>query len=498
MFQRREREKTAARRVRGLAAGARSSGHVSPADRTKGRESYVRRRGRAARRVSLGFVVLAALSMAALFSAPSSLASTEGHAYSSPSVHRARAAGSSPSNSARASRSTSRPVTSMSPTRPTTGSRSSPPPAPSWRPGATECSTGPKSARYATRRRPARRGTGGRSGQFINPTGVAVDNSGGPNDGAVYIADTGNGYGPGGLSIILKFSPEGVYLGRINGEDTPGGPFDGLPWNGAIAIDGNGNLFVTTSQRVMKFDAEDNEYVGGSEWLKNGVFSIAVNQGGSKLMVTGYVPSGNEGNYIVNANGTAPGPDFNTCGRLRGEQHLRPGDEPLPHRCRQRGLRGHPDQRTGSSAFRIEQPRLSRGDRGQHDDGRRVRHGLGTVAGQCVRAAGRPGGSDRSGERSERTTATLVGRDARPKRRRRRHRLPLRATSSTPNTRKSSPTPARTTSSKTSAPRCPARNRLHTPGRRPYPGKSPASRLTPHTATGWLRKTRSTPMPAES
>ena len=131
---------------------------------------------------------------------------------------------------------------------------------------------------------------GAAPGQFINPTGVAVDNSGGPQRTAqVYIADTGNGYGPGGLFHHSQVQPRGrlIWGPGSNGEDTPGGPFDGLPWNGAIAIDGNGNLFVTTSQRVMKLDAEDNEYVGGSEWLKNGVFSIAVNQGGSKLMVTG-------------------------------------------------------------------------------------------------------------------------------------------------------------------------------------------------------------------
>ena len=118
---------TAALCVRGLAAGAQSSGHFGPADGTK-RERELRETPRKGTAPSpLGFVVLAALSMIVLFSAPSSLASTEGHAYSfSFGTSGSGQLDSSPPNSARASRSTSRPVTLTSPTRPTTGSRSSP------------------------------------------------------------------------------------------------------------------------------------------------------------------------------------------------------------------------------------------------------------------------------------------------------------------------------------------------------------------------------------
>jgi NHL repeat len=155
---------------------------------------------------------------------------------------------------------------------------------------------------------------GAAPGQFENPTALAVDNSGGPNDGDVYVADTGNAYGAAGVGDVLKFTSTGVYLSKIDGEDTPGGAFGGLPWNGAIAVDAQGFLYVTTGGRILKFDNTlSNEYVGGSEWTSDGLFSLGVNSTGAKLMATGYVPSGNESSYLVNTNGTAPGPALG-CG----------------------------------------------------------------------------------------------------------------------------------------------------------------------------------------
>lgn len=126
-------------------------------------------------------------------------------------------------------------------------------------------------------------GTG--PGQFRQPTGIAVDNSGGPNDGDVYIADGGTAYGPIDHGAILKFGPNGNFLARIDGSETFGGVFGDVPWNGAVSIDQNGFLWVTAG-RLMKFgnDAE-NEFIPGSEWSQSGIRSVTANEVGTRLLV---------------------------------------------------------------------------------------------------------------------------------------------------------------------------------------------------------------------
>lgn len=85
-------------------------------------------------------------------------------------------------------------------------------------------------------------GTG--PGQFIRPTAIAVDNSGGPNDGIVYVADTNSFLQPGGRNRVFKFSPVGAYLGEIDGSDSPGGVFKALPARSAVVVDGQGFVWV--------------------------------------------------------------------------------------------------------------------------------------------------------------------------------------------------------------------------------------------------------------
>lgn len=139
--------------------------------------------------------------------------------------------------------------------------------------------------------------------QFRFPGGIAVDNSSGPNKGDVYVADVGCWCGEG-RNEILKFSPNGAYLGSINGEETPGGVFHGLsPYN--LDVDGNGFVWVAENERIMRFSNQaNNAYVGGSEWhvwatsqYTGGpeaipAFNIAATPDGSAVYVTSYYLGG--------------------------------------------------------------------------------------------------------------------------------------------------------------------------------------------------------------
>ena len=126
-------------------------------------------------------------------------------------------------------------------------------------------------------------GTG--PGQFRNPSGIAVDNSGGVNSRDVYVADGGTGGGPAEHGAILKFGPNGNFLARIDGSETFGGVFADVPWNGAVSVDQSGFVWVTAG-RLMKLgnDAE-NEFVPGSEWSQTGIRSVTANGASTRLLV---------------------------------------------------------------------------------------------------------------------------------------------------------------------------------------------------------------------
>ncbi len=97
--------------------------------------------------------------------------------------------------------STSQAVTSTSPTPATTGSRSSTPTATSCAPSVGASTTAPPRPRSAPpAARPASPAPA--PGQFDAPRFVAVDNSGGPSDGDVYVGDTAT-------DLIQKFDSDG-------------------------------------------------------------------------------------------------------------------------------------------------------------------------------------------------------------------------------------------------------------------------------------------------
>jgi hypothetical protein len=161
---------------------------------------------------------------------------------------------------------------------------------------------------------------GAQPGQFAHPTDIAVDNSAGPNAGDVYVADTDH-------QDVLKFDSDGSFLGRINGSDTPGGIFVSLPSEGAVAVDGNGFLWIAPRTtlgggRIMKFSNDsESEYVGGSEWTQAAEnFAIAPNSTGTKLLLDGFQE--NPATFIVGSTGSDPGEPIGCGGRFNGSVEI--------------------------------------------------------------------------------------------------------------------------------------------------------------------------------
>ncbi|MGN6815148.1 MAG: hypothetical protein ACTHK3_03570 [Solirubrobacterales bacterium] len=106
------------------------------------------------------------------------------------------------------------------------------------------------------------RGSG--NGQFIRPSGVAVDSS-----GNVWVVDTGNGR-------VEKFNSKGEFLCKFGSGGTGTGQFSW--WEGAgIAADASGDVWVADSQnaRLQKIGPSC-EYLGqlGSRGSGNGQFSF--------------------------------------------------------------------------------------------------------------------------------------------------------------------------------------------------------------------------------
>jgi phosphodiesterase/alkaline phosphatase D-like protein len=147
-------------------------------------------------------------------------------------------------------------------------------------------------------------------GQFSDPSGIAVDNSNGPNAGDVYVVDGNNPNGPGLNDRITKFSSGGSYLGELDASTSPGGAFQALPFNGAVTVDGSGTVWVTdASQRVLKFSNQtNNAYVVGSQWSSGQAGAIGVNAAGTKVYL---IPTCCYGQaQVFEGDGSNPGNSF--------------------------------------------------------------------------------------------------------------------------------------------------------------------------------------------
>jgi NHL repeat len=104
--------------------------------------------------------------------------------------------------------------------------------------------------------------------RMVTPTFVAVDNSGGPSDGAVYVGDLGSG-AAGSLipPIVAKFTPEGTYISSNDGSAS-GGKL-GANGTDGIAVDAVGNLYIANipiDSRIAVF-SQDGVFVKTIETL---------------------------------------------------------------------------------------------------------------------------------------------------------------------------------------------------------------------------------------
>jgi hypothetical protein len=123
-------------------------------------------------------------------------------------------------------------------------------------------------------------------GQLLEPTFIAVDNSGGPSEGDVYVADqTGGLTFSGGLASVVKFSATGAYLSRNDGSGAVfplPGPLSGNI--SGIAVDTSGDLWALSEQsglltqgagRMFEF-AQDGGFITDWNVADHNPFGLAV------------------------------------------------------------------------------------------------------------------------------------------------------------------------------------------------------------------------------
>lgn len=107
-------------------------------------------------------------------------------------------------------------------------------------------------------------------GEFEAPVGIAVDNSGGPSQGDVYVADRGD-------DVITKFTGSGILAGgwgvggQLNGSTATDGPFRALS---GLLVDSGGNLeALDTGIYVYRF-AQDGTFLADFS-VSGGIFPVA-------------------------------------------------------------------------------------------------------------------------------------------------------------------------------------------------------------------------------
>jgi hypothetical protein len=157
-------------------------------------------------------------------------------------------------------------------------------------------------------------GTSGSSpGELTTPTFIAVDNSGGPSEGDVYVADSAT-------NLIQKFSASGVLLASWgDGTPSPNGQLSGSPTGeegaivpflplAGIAIDTFGNLWVLNLESDEMFEFE-----------QAGAFVQDWQAGGAKP--SGIAVDGADDLYLENGLGRVEkyGPTGGALGLVTGE-----------------------------------------------------------------------------------------------------------------------------------------------------------------------------------
>jgi sugar lactone lactonase YvrE len=116
-------------------------------------------------------------------------------------------------------------------------------------------------------------GEGSDDGNFSNPTGIALDNS-----GNIYVTDSSN-------NRIQKFNSNGNFLSKFGASGSGDGNFS-FPYG--ITVDSNGNIYVvdTDNNRIQKFDSNGNFLSkfgagGGGDGNFSFASGIALDSGGN-------------------------------------------------------------------------------------------------------------------------------------------------------------------------------------------------------------------------
>jgi Tol biopolymer transport system component len=121
---------------------------------------------------------------------------------------------------------------------------------------------------------------GSGAGQLNEPTSIAVDDSGGPSQGDVYVADTSNG-----SASVSKYSASGAYISTTDGAAVTfpiAGPFG--PTVAGIAVDAAGDLWVIADgpgefgpgEGLMFEFAQDGAFITGWSPASGGVTRIGL------------------------------------------------------------------------------------------------------------------------------------------------------------------------------------------------------------------------------
>lgn len=127
-------------------------------------------------------------------------------------------------------------------------------------------------------------------GQFESPNLIAIDNSGGPSQGDVYVGDRGH-------NLVTKFDSAGSLIsnwgtgGQLNGSTATHGPFG--PYLAGLAVDSSGDLDVlnssatSSSNRIIRF-APDGSFLTDLEVAENTfTIGLAISPGGNFFKTTG-------------------------------------------------------------------------------------------------------------------------------------------------------------------------------------------------------------------
>ncbi len=149
--------------------------------------------------------------------------------------------------------------------------------------------------------------SGSGSGELETPTYLAVDNSGGPSNGDIYVGDTGD-------SIVSKFEPSGQIVstwgveGQKDGSDATDHPLFGPL--GGTAVDSSGTIYIlgyNYSGGIWQY-SQSGEYKG---WFSQGpgLFSVE----GNPVSIAANIAVDPSTNEIYEVNGSEIDHYFSDC-----------------------------------------------------------------------------------------------------------------------------------------------------------------------------------------